>query len=211
MEPWPDERLFDAWYLHEHFSPTAVTWPEQMDGWSSTDKERWGVIMAKRALFEHMDGARVIHRGDSPVWLNTYDQSCPIVGDLDVAWGGRSPLVEVKAFLPACRLKALRGAPAQGLDFPQRQDYLNEQNRTGRPFYVLWVWPDQEDFSVVARGERVDLLPWPAHAESLNRLRNVKGAKMVYWEISTLRTVSELVADIESWGGAPFQETLLIA
>jgi len=206
-EDWPDERLFDAWFLRDEFSPIEVSWPEEMKEWTSTDKARWGVLMVKRALLGDLDGARLIHRGDCPVWVSPSDQSIPLVGDLDLAWEGRSPLLEVKAFLPACRLKALRGAPAQGLDWPQRQDYLNEQTRTGRPFYVLWVWPEPDN-SVVIRGERVDLLSWPPHAESLNRLRNVKGAKMAYWRVDSLSTVSEIAEDIESWNGAPFQLAL---
>lgn len=205
---WP-EQLFDNWKLRlgEYDRKPPVEWPERMKDLTTRDKELFGYAQTRNSLFTLCDGARITYRGDSIVWQTNADASVPVVGDLDVSYRGRSPIFEVKAFLPAWKLKAMNGHLAQGLDWPQRQDYLNEQTRTGRPFYVFWVWPIS-DTKCDGRGQRVDLLDWPPHAESLNRLRNVKGAKMAYWGVDTLRTLPELVDDFQTWAGWHYQETL---
>lgn len=211
LTEWPDTRLFDAWYLTDAWIPRVLKWPQEMEDYSSTDKERWGVLLVKRAIFEQMEGARMIHRGDAPVWGPYGDCSYLIQGDLDVAWEGRSPIFEVKTYLPAVRLRGGRAPACQGLDFPRRQDYLNEQKISGRPFYVLWVWADPDIRHVIVRGKRVDLLEWPAPESSANRLsdRSKPIRRMVYWPIDSLDTVAQIAADVEKWNGQPFQEALL--
>lgn len=209
LDEWPDARLFDAWHLVDYWQPKELRWPDEMDGWTTRQKELWGVLMAKRAIFDAMDGVRVIHRGDAPVWESSCDTSGLIQGDLDVSWDGRSPIFEVKAYLPAVRLRGGKAPASQGLDWPRRFDYLNEQKRAGRPFYVLWVWPDAEDRTINLRGERIDLLDWPPPESSLNRLRAAKGMKMAYWYVENLRPMAALTDDILAWSGQPFQLALV--
>ncbi len=208
-EEWQQDRLFDAWYLSDVWTPSEFEWPAEMAEFDTTDKERWGVLTIKRAIFEQMPGARVSHRGDSVVWEEHGDASILLQGDIDVAWEGRSPIVESKMYAPAIRLRGGRAPACQGLDWPRRQDYLNEQERTGRPFYVVWVWPDVASRTRIVRGKRVDLLSWPPDEESLNRRRNVKGAKMAFWYVDGLWTMRQIARDIESWSGAPFQQQLV--
>lgn len=210
-EGWAQDRLFDAWHISGLWEPRSYSWKDvaEADGFSSVDKERWGVLMAKRALFEVLDGARVVHRGDAPVWDDGGLGGFCVQGDLDVAWEGRSPIFEVKAYLPAVRLRGGRAPACQGLDWPKRQDYLNEQRRSGRPFYVLWVWPDPDAKSVAVLGKRVDLLEWPPPETSLNRRRGVKGMRMAYWYLDSLWDIQRLAEDVDAWSGAPFQPSLV--
>lgn len=208
---WPDERLFDAWNLRDTWIPRVLKWPEELADYSTTEKERQGVLWAKRAIFSVMDNARVIHRGDAPVWGPDGDCSYLVQGDLDVSWEGRSPIFEVKSYLPAVRLRQGRAPACQGLDWPRRQDYLNEQTRSGRPFYVLWVWADDSVRDIVVRGKRVDLLPWPAPETSANRLsdRSKPIRRMAYWYLDSLWTMQEIANDIAAWHGEPFQPSLV--
>ncbi len=207
---WQQDRLFDRWDLTDFWEPKEFVWPEEMGiDWKVTrEKERWGVLTARRAIFEAMPGARVLHRGDAVVWEEHGDGSILVQGDIDVAWEGRSPIFEVKTYAPATRLRQGRAPASQGLDWSRYRDYLNEQERSGRPFYVVWVWPDVETRTRVVRGKRIDTLSWPPQEESLNRLRNVKGAKMAYWYIDQLWTMREIASDVEAWGGAPYQSEL---
>lgn len=207
---WQQDKLFDAWYLTSDWQvPEKLEWPEEMDGWPSLEKSRWGVLMVKRAIFAHMDGAIVIHRGDAPVWTSTSDGSYRIQGDVEVEWEGRSPIFEVKTQLPALRIRGGRAPACQGIDDYMRFDYLNEQKRSGRPLYVVFAWPDVERRSVVLVGERIDRLDWPPHEDSLNRNRGRASTKMAYWYVDRLSSFSELVADVEAWSGEPFQLSLV--
>lgn len=210
VELWNEDyaraKLFDAWYLSDEFEPPQrKEWPVEMAGWSSTEKSRWGVLMAKRAIQEHLDGAVIIHRGDCVAWKDG-DGSYFIQGDLDVEWEGRAPLFEIKSQLPALQFhQEGKLQPAvQGLDVPNIQDYRNVQRRSGRPFYVLFVWPDLDEQKIYVLGDRLDLLRWPP----MWGLKNRK-TKQGYWHVSELRSVRELAEDVESWSGAPYQEVLL--
>jgi hypothetical protein len=202
--------LGDEWRsLEIPRSVRKLEWSEEIHALNSVEKERWAVNTIRGALLSYLPGAYVVHRGDLSYTVEG-DRSFQIVGDLDVEWNGRAPLVEAKGFLPRVGHKRIAEyGPDQGLDFYQRELYLEAQRRSGRPFYVVWAWRSKEDRSPQIAGKRVDLLAWPPDGESLNRLRNVKGAKMAYWALRGLWTLEEIAADIHLWDGAPFQETLL--
>ncbi len=203
----PDPKLFDAWYLTDEGTDEELEWPEEMSGWSSRQKELWGVQQAMRAIWTVMEGATIIHRGDSPVWRGDLsDCSYKIVGDLDVSYEGKSPIFEVKAYLPSVKAHFEQKLlpPCQGLDKPNISLYLNEQKRTGRPFYVLWVWANETKKSVSVRGERIDLLPRPGYP-----IWKQRKILQEYWIIEHLRSIGEIAEDIAVWDGSPFQLALV--
>lgn len=204
---WGQDRLFPDWETAYEWEVKEFVWPDEMKDFSAKDKERWGVLFAKKAIIRALPNARVSHRGDCEVWDESGGRGFLLPGDLDVAVDGRSPIFEVKTQAPAIRLQQGRTPPCQGLDLPRRRDYLNEANRTGRPFYVLFVWPDRATRRAIVRGSRIDHLPWPAPATS-RKFNTDK--KVAYWYIDSLSPVGELAADVLAWSGAPFQESFAL-
>lgn len=207
--------LYDSWKLRPLERTAKLTWAPTVQQYfdeypegTTRAKEQWAVRQIGNAIHERMDGAHVIHRGDVRVSDSPYDFSFPIVGDLEIAWDGRSARIESKGFLPRVAHRYFNEyGPDQGLDWPQRSLYLNEMKRSGLPFYVCWAW-DSGDGTQIA-GQRVDLLDWPPHNESLNRKRDRPGAKMAYWALSSMLDISGIAADLRRWNGAPFQPQLL--
>ena len=197
-------KLFDQWNLAEDWShPTnELDWPEEMRGWLPLEKSRVGVVRVRNEIAKAMDGAIVIHRGDCVAWKDG-DGSYKIQGDLDVEWGGRSPIFEVKCQMVRCYPQD--DGPCQGLDDPNFVDYGNVARRSGRPFYVLFVWPDRERRVWVIRGGRIDVLARTIDFEGVKNRR----MRQQYWYVEKLKTLREIVADVEHWNGAPYQEALL--
>ncbi len=203
--------LYDDWKLAPLERPERLEWSAEAVAYfdshpegTTRAKEQWAVRRIGNAIHSAMDGAHLIHRGDVRVSDSPYDFSFPIVGDLEVAWEGRSARFESKGFLPRVAHRRFREYGAdQGLDWPQRELYLNEMKLSGLPFYVCWAWDSGDGVQIC--GQRVDLLSWPPHNESVNRLRDRPGAKMAYWSLASMMDMAEIAGDLRSWNGAPFQ------
>ena len=174
-------------------------------------KERWAVNVISSRLLALLDGARIIHRGDCDV-VENQRPSFKIVGDLDVSWQGRSGVFESHAYMPRIALRSRIWD--NGLDLPMQGDYLNEQIRSGRPFYVIWAWWATDDLhprvigqpgadligpGIRVMGKRVDLLGRP-HESSPGKS---------YWPLSELWPLEKVAEDFRRWSGLPRHEALL--
>jgi hypothetical protein len=194
------------WHPNVFTDPAAKNRTEQI--------ERWAVELITSHLESLLDGAQVLHRGD----LDVRTRNRPlfkVVGDLDVSWEGRSGIFESHGYMP--RIGARHRIWDQGLNVGADENYLAEQRRSGRPFYVIWAWWATDDLhprvtgnpgadllgpGYRIAGKRVDQLGRP-HDSSLGA-----GLKS-YWPLSELWTLEKVADDFRSWNGMPYQESLL--